>query len=862
MATDCRAGSKASGPAADRMEIGHHLMKPLLVKHLALLEASGTVLPQGEAWQAFLEAVDQSLPPDAESHASELERYQGLVSHLREVVFQIDREGRWSFLNRAWTELTGFSLEESLGHPFLGFMHPQDKVRYLNILTYAMETEQDTLQGEFRMSTMMGDYRWVEMSNRITLDAQGLVIGVSGTLTDITERKHSEAALATITNRLMALIENMQAGILVETEDRQVALINETFCRHFEIPVPAHLLVDSDARELMEMCVAKMKDEAAVRQRIFQALNAGRVSLGEEVLMKDGRIFSVDFVPIEGGEHFFGHFWQIHDITEAKLAEQQVTQFSMDLEMKNWELEEARDEALRFAGLKSEFLANMSHEIRTPMNGIIGMTDLLMSTHLSEEQTDYASTIRSSAGTLLHLINDILDFSKIEAGKLELERIPFDLQETLDDLLAVLGVKAYQKGVELVTVVSGETPTRLMGDPVRLRQVLTNLTDNALKFTAEGSVTIRVGLESRDESTVMLRVEVQDTGIGMPEEVASRLFQSFYQGDTSTTRKYGGTGLGLSICKRLAELMGGDIGVESQAGRGSTFWFTARLLLQEHADLDWRPEKPCRFFLVGLGPATGDALEAQLRAWGLEAERLLNEEQALQRLRATGGEDCILLYHPPSSFAQELLQSIRAHWVFSHLRFVAARALYETEEAGGGEEGALQESLPLPLRKSHLRALLDRRLEPQPRPEPSAVQAPRGPASPTTEFLPLKLLLAEDNLVNQHVAVAVLRKLGLKTDLAANGREAVEAVMERDYDLVLMDCQMPEMDGFQATRKIREHEGGSHHVPILAMTANAMQGDRERCLESGMDDYLPKPVTIDSLKNALRRWLPVGSVPF
>jgi len=647
----------------------------------------------------------------------------------------------------------------------------------------------------------------------------------------------------------------------VETEDRQVAIINETFCRLFEIPVPAHLLVESDAREIMEMCLGQMKDEAMARQRIFQALNAGRASLGEEVQLKDGRFFSVDFVPIEGGEHFFGHFWQVHDITEAKLAEQQVTQFSMDLEMKNWELEEARDEALRFAGLKSEFLANMSHEIRTPMNGIIGMTDLLMSTTLSEEQTDYASTIRSSAGTLLHLINDILDFSKIEAGKLELERIPFDLQEMLDDLLAVLGVKAYQKGVELVTLVSGETPTRLLGDPVRLRQVLTNLTDNALKFTAKGFVTIRMGVESRDEDTVLLRVAVQDTGIGMPEEVASRLFQSFYQGDASTTRKYGGTGLGLSICKRLAELMGGEIGVESLPGKGSTFWFTARFHLQEHADLDWKPEKPCRFFLAGLGHATSEALEAQLRAWGFEADRLLNGEDALERLRACSEEDAILLHHPASPFAQELLQTIQAHWVFSRLRVVAARSLYEKEEQGRGPEWTLPEALPSPLRKSHLRALLDGRPDPRLRPEPPPGPT-RSPVNPAAEFLPLKLLLVEDNLVNQHVAVAVLRKLGLKADLAANGREAVEAVQGKDYDLVLMDCQMPEMDGFQATREIRENEGEAHHVPILAMTANAMQGDRERCLECGMDDYLPKPVTIDSLKNALRRWLPVGSVPF
>jgi len=837
-------------------------MNPLLTKHLAQLEAAGVALPQGAAWEGFLKAVDLAVKATPEGSIQELHRYQSLIAHLKEVVFQIDREGRWSFLNRAWTELTGLDLDQSLGQPFLGFMHPQDKIRYLNVLTYAMETDQDTLQGEFRIGTKDGDYRWVEMSNRITVDDQGAVIGVSGTLTDITERKHSETALATINSRLRALIENMQAGILVETEDRQIALINETFCRLFEIPVPAHLLVDSEASELLELCVAQMKDADAARRRVFQARASAVATLGEEVTMNDGRVIAVDFVPIAGANGFYGHFWQIHDITERKLAEEQVAQFSMDLEMKNWQLEEARDEAVRLAGLKSEFLANMSHEIRTPMNGIIGMSDLLMSTAMSEEQTDYARTIRSSAGTLLHLINDILDFSKIEAGKLELERIPFDLQELLDDLLAVLGVKAHGKGLELVTLVSGDTPTRLLGDPVRLRQVLTNLTDNALKFTAQGAVTIRVSTQAQDGDLATLRVEVRDTGIGMREEVSSRLFQSFFQGDTSTTRNYGGTGLGLAISKHLAELMGGEIGVTSIPGIGSTFWFTVRLHLQPEAGATWRPDRPCRFFLVGLPSTTGEVLEAQLQAWGLETEQLLSLDQALQRIRGMSGLDAILLYHPSSPLAQDVLTALGNTVPNPALRLVVARSMYEREPHDPSAPGPVPESLPLPLRKSHLRALLDRRSAFLPMPEPAIPAPTRLSTLAAPEPLPLRLLLAEDNLVNQHVAQAILRKLGLKADLAINGKDAVEAVLAHDYDLVLMDCQMPEMDGFQATRQIREQESLTRRVPILAMTANAMQGDRERCLECGMDDYLAKPVTLDGLKNALHRWLPAGSVPF
>ncbi|MDP2877002.1 MAG: PAS domain S-box protein, partial [Holophaga sp.] len=277
-------------------------MHPTLTQHLAQLEASGTALPQGAAWEAFLSAMEGVLTVEP---ASDLARYQGLVAHLKEVIFQIDREGRWSFLNRAWAELTGISLEESLGKPFLGFMHPTDKLRYMNVLNYAMETDQDTLQGEFRIATLAGDYRWVEMSNRITLDARGSVVGVSGTLTDITQRKQSEAALATITSRLKALIENMEAGILVETEDRQVALINETFCRMFEIPVPANLLVESEAQELLDMCLSQMSDEDEARQLADRAVKAGVALLGREVSMKDGRILAVDFVPIAGAEGFY-----------------------------------------------------------------------------------------------------------------------------------------------------------------------------------------------------------------------------------------------------------------------------------------------------------------------------------------------------------------------------------------------------------------------------------------------------------------------------------------------------------------------------------------------------------------------------
>ncbi|HWQ10622.1 MAG TPA: PAS domain S-box protein, partial [Holophaga sp.] len=461
---------------------------PLIDVHVARLREAGQAVPSGPEWDGFLEAVGRALDDAGREPAQELARYQSLVAHLKEVVFQIDREGRWSLLNPAWTDVTGFPEKESLGQPFLGYMHPEDKGRYLNALTYAMETGGDTVRGEFRFATKDGGHRWVELYNRITTDRGGVVVGVSGTLNDVTERKRSEAVLATITSRLRALIENMQAGILVETQDREIALINETFCTMFEVPVPAYMLVDSSATELLEMCLERAGDPGGSAARLASILAEGVACNGIEIALKDGRVLSMDFVPIAVGTDFYGHFWQFHDITERKRAEAELKQAAEQLEWKNWELAQARDKALELSDLKSDFLANMSHEIRTPMNGIIGMTGLLLETSLTDEQRDYAETVRSSADSLLRLINDILDFSKIEAGKLTLEHIEFDFQEVLEDMLAVVGVKAHAKGVALLPFLAPDVPLKVKGDPVRFRQVLTNLVDNGIKFSTRGAV--------------------------------------------------------------------------------------------------------------------------------------------------------------------------------------------------------------------------------------------------------------------------------------------------------------------------------------------------------------------------------------
>ena len=685
--------------------------------------------------------------------------------------------------------------------------------------------------------------------------------------TDVSQRKKAEEAVRENERYLRSVFRAAPTGIGV-VSNRVIITASERLCAM--TGYASEELIGKNSRILYP---SYAEYEFVGKETFRQISEQGLGVVETRWQRKDGQIIDVlmssadiDHEDIISGVTFTGI-----DITERKQAEAALIQTNRQLEETTALAREMAAQAETASIAKSEFLANMSHEIRTPMNGVIGMTGLLLDTELSDEQQRYAEIVQTSAESLLSLINDILDFSKIEAGKLELETLDFDLSTLLDDFAATLAVRAHEKGLEFLYAADPVIPELLRGDPGRLRQILTNLADNAIKFTPVGEVAVNVTLQEEDESRVLLRFAIRDTGIGIPEDKRALLFDKFTQVDASTTRQYGGTGLGLAISKQLAELMGGEVGVNSTEGKGSEFWFTVRLGKQAGcvreesyppAELDG-----VRVLIVDDNATNREIQTPRLASWGMRPAEAPDGPAALAALYQALDEGdpfriAIVDMQMPGMDGEALGRSIQADSRLAGTRMVMLTSLGVRGDARRFEEIGFAAYATKPIRHQELKMVLSLTLAER---EAAEVALPPIVTRYTArEILNRfagnkgRILLADDNITNQQVAQGILKKLGLRADAVANGEEVLKALETIPYDLVLMDVQMPEMDGIEATRRIRDPQSGvvDHQIPIIALTAHAMQGDREKCLQAGMNDYISKPVSPQALITILERWLP------
>jgi len=611
-------------------------------------------------------------------------------------------------------------------------------------------------------------------------------------------------------------------------------------------------------------------DLPAVVQRCLQT---GKRLVAAEVLAGES-CFAWTFCPVSTHQHVRGYG---ADMTDVHTTQRILNQTADHLRESNRQLDQALQQAQGATRTKSAFLATISHELRTPMNGVIGMTSLLLDTPLTEEQQSFVQTIQQCGETQLTLINDVLECSKIEAGKLELECIDFHLRTTVEDVLAQFAERAQAKGLEITGLVHASVPTALRGDPGRLRQVLTNFVGNAIKFTESGEVMLQAFLEQERDQSVRIRFEVTDTGIGIAEEVQSKLFAPFTQADSSTTRKYGGTGLGLSISKQLVELMGGKVGLRSQAGQGSTFWCTAEFLKQTlsvqsitpAADLSGR-----RMLIVDDNESNRTLLHHLATGWGMTADQAEDAAAALSCVERAARTQvpydvAILDMLMPGKDGLQLAKELKAHPDGSRMRLVILTSLIQPGHAELARQAGFTAYLTKPVRHDQLQGCLRAVLGLTTAMTEGHVGSDHG-SSPVAALITRhtllenrpkpRVLVAEDNVVNQKLTVRMLERLGYQPDVVSNGREALSALERSKYEAIVMDCQMPEMDGYEATRRIRQEEQRADmpdkpHIPIIALTANAMQGDRDRCQAAGMDDYLAKPVKTQDLGIILGRWV-------
>ncbi len=799
-----------------------------------------------------------------------------------------DRNGLVQFVNPPFEALTGYSAADLVGHwnptaeailadpaevtrkgPRL-FLMPG---RYLEAHSTAFSQLISTKRGDIIEKTIELPLRRKnggEIAVDLSLSASCLSgeWHAFGILRDITERKRTEARLAEISERLTLAASAGGVGIWELDVTRNHLVWDDQMFRLYGVE-------RDQFRGAHEAWRATLHpEERSSADEEFQLALRGEKDFNTifRVVWPDGSIHSIRAIGVVqrsgSGEplRVVGTNW---DVTAQIEAADELQKTNRHLEEATTRAKQLAAEAAMANAAKSEFLANMSHEIRTPMNGVIGLTGLLLDTKLDTEQRRCAELIRASGVALLGVVSDILDFSKIEAKKLDLEILDFDLPGLLDDFVDMLALQAHEKGLELLCVADPEVPIQLRGDPGRLRQILTNLAGNAIKFTRAGEVVIRVSLLEETENDVLLRFSVHDTGIGIPKDKIGYLFEKFTQVDSSTTRRYGGTGLGLAISKLLVELMGGTIGVESEEGKGSEFWCTARLAKRAEAKVESRPPASFanqRVLIVDDNAAARGILSTHLTSWGMRASQAPDGLQALQALARAVRENDPFRIALVDTVMPEMDGETLGRAVLADKHLAGTRIVMLTPPGTRAPDRVLEEmgaataSLIKPIKTQELASVLDQVLlgrgEAQPVPKPT-LSFTKQNAVKLFDGCEARILLVDDNMINQTVALSMLKRLGLRADAVANGAEAVRALELLPYDLVLMDVQMPVMDGLEATRLIRDSCSPvrDHSIPIIALTAHAMQSDRERCFQAGMNDYVSKPISAGALLGALDKWL-------
>ena len=785
-----------------------------------------------------------------------------IIGNMTDWAWEVDINGRYTFCSPQVERFLGYSAAEMLGTTPFDRMPPEEAERVSALFTEIALNREPIKKLENWNIHKDGRRVLLSTSGFPNLDGAGNLLGYRGVDTDITEERRREFELL----KLSRAVEQSPVSIVITDVAGYIEFVNPKFSE----------LTGYTAKEAIGRNPRVLKSgntPKSTYKDLWETITSGNIWKGEfHNRSKDGSLFweHATISPLRDSAGAITHYIAVKEnITEKKIIMEQLVH--------------AKEQAEAATRAKGDFLATMSHEIRTPMNGVIGMTGILLNTELDEQQRLYAETVSRSGEHLLTLINDILDFSKIESGKMDLELLNFDLWQTLEETSLQFAQRANEAGLKLICRIKPGVPQYLKGDPGRVRQILTNLIGNALKFTGhDGAVSLNASLAEEQDDCPTVRFEINDTGIGIQQSRLTAIFEPFTQANGSTTRKYGGTGLGLAICKQLAELMGGEIGVTSEEGRGSTFWFTTRFERCTGSEVEQLVQRSNMQAAVASSSANRNArillaedniinqkvAQGILNQLGFKCDVVANGEEAVQALEMIDYDLVLMDCQMPDMNGFEAAAMIRSpdSEVCNH--DVPIIAMTANAMKGDREKclaSGMNDYLSKPVKNSELAEMLDRWLAGvQPREEPTddeithyLLSKQQAAVVSSAVSRNARILLAEDNVINQKVAQGILNQLGFKCDIVANGEEAVQALETTGYDLVLMDCQMPEMDGFEATVMIRSQDSkvNNHELPIIAMTANAMKGDREKCLAAGMNDYLAKPVKNSELAEMLDRWL-------